>query len=99
MSEKKISKVLSNEEFIKELSNLCGFNVDKDQIAMCFYSIMLDEEDNSENFIDGKIIVDNSVYKQNIHGNLLNLAKRYMRNPEAFQFDSSFIDMIYDRGI
>ena len=99
MSETKIRKILSNEDFLKKLESVAGMQIDKDQIAMCFYSIMLDEEDNAESFISGQILVDGVPYSQSMHGDLLSLAKRYLRTPNAFEFDDSFVDTIYDRGI
>jgi len=93
-----IKSYLDTHDFLNALTELSGYQVDRDEIAIALYSIFLDHENDYEEFLDGKILIDGLPYKQSAHGDLRNVAKRFLRNSEAFQFEQSFVDIMWDRS-
>lgn len=98
MAENRIKSYLDTEGLINTLNDLAGYQIDRDEIAIAIYSMFLDHENDAESFIDGKILIDGLPYKQSAHGDLRNVAKRFLRNSEAYQFEEAFVDLLWNRG-
>ena len=93
-----IKTFLSTDDLIETLSDVAGYSFCLDELAINLYAIYLDHKNDATTFLDGKILIDDAPYNQNIHGDLRNLNKRLLRNPEAFEFENSFVDILWNRG-
>lgn len=85
------NKIYENEEFLKKLEDELGYRPLKEQISAIFYAMFLDHEDDFEQYINSRILIDGMPYRDRLHGDALSIAKRYLKNSSAFQFDESFI--------
>ncbi len=98
MADVGVKGFLDTTDLLNTLTELSGYQVDKDEIAIAIYSIFLEHEHDGEDFIDGKILIENMPYKQSAHGDLRNVARGFLRNSGAFQFEQSFVDILWNRG-
>ncbi len=88
------NKIYENEEFIKKMEEELGYRPFPEQIAAALYAIYLNHEDDFEQYINSRFLIDGIPYRSRLHGDAINVAKRYLRNSSAFQFDESFISLL-----
>ena len=88
------NKIYENEDFIQKMEEELGYRPYPEQISAALYAIYLDHENDFEQYINSKILIDGLPYRTRLHGDAISIAKRYLKNSSAFQFDESFVTIL-----
>jgi len=96
MAESNFIKILNVKELKEAIMDIENYEYNNDQISIILYYIYVYHNDNAEEFLQNSLLIDGHPYSANTDGNLAMVAKRFLRNPDSFQFTEKFLSIISD---
>lgn len=94
MAESNFVKILNVNELKEAIKNIENYEYNNDQISIILYYIYVYHNNNAEEFLQNSLLIDGHSYNANIDGNMAMVAKRFLRNPDSFQFTEKFLNII-----
>lgn len=94
MAESNFVKILNVNELKEAIKNIENYEYNNDQISIILYYIYVYHNNNAEEFLQNSLLIDGHSYNVNIDGNMAMVAKRFLRNPDSFQFTEKFLNII-----
>ncbi len=94
MAESNFVKILNVDELKEAIKNIENYEYNNDQISIILYYIYVYHNNNTEEFLQNSLLIDGHSYNANTDGNMAMVAKRFLRNPDSFQFTEKFLNII-----